>query len=272
MLNKDAILTKKIKIGDLTVNRMGLGTNRVTDTIEAEKVLKHAIKIGIHFIDTADIYTGGASESMIGKTYSPYPPNIIIATKGGMTSDFKKFEGRPSYLRKALEGSLKRLKLSQIYLYQLHRIDPEVPLADSVGELKKMQDEGKIRFIGLSEVNVAQIQEAQKIAHIVSVQNEYNLSQRKYETEIDYCQANNKVFIPWFPLERGQISPKKQDLLSALSSKYNVTYQQLALAWLLKRSPIILPIPGTLSVSHLEENLAALNIDLSHDDFNALAS
>lgn len=267
MLKNKNILFQKIVIGELAIKRMGLGTNRITDTDNAAKLLNRSVEIGIHFIDTADIYTYGASETMIGKTLSPYPLDVIIATKGGMTRDERKVDGRPEHLRQTLENSLKRLKIPQIHLYQLHRIDPKVPLAESVGALRQMQIEGKIKHIGLSEVTVEQIQEAQRIATIVSVQNEYNLTQRKYEAVINYCEAEKIIFIPWAPLERGHLSESKQVILNQLTKKYNATTHQISLAWLLKRSPIILPIPGTLSISHLQENLAALDLELMDEDF-----
>lgn len=265
------LFPKRITVGELTISRMGLGTNRITDTAEAVKLLQHAVDIGIHFIDTADTYTGGASETMIGKVLSPYPHGVIIATKGGMTPDFRNADGRPEHLRQTLEVSLRRLNIPQIYLYQLHRIDPKIPLAESVGTLRQMQIEGKIKHIGLSEVTVEQIQEAQQITTIVSVQNEYNLTQRKYESVIDYCETQKIVFIPWFPLERGNLSESKQSILNQLAQKYKVSAHQISLAWLLKRSPMMLPIPGTLSIPHLEANMAALNLELTAEDFTALA-
>ena len=255
--------------GNLIVNRIGLGTNRITNTPEARAVLKRAIELGINFIDTADYYTSTESESTIGNTLAPYPTGVVIATKGGMTRDDRKVDGRPEYLRKTLEGSLKRLKLSQIPLYQLHRVDPTVPLVESVGALKQMQDEGKILHIGLSAVTVMQIEEARKVATIASVQDEYNLGERKHEQELSYCEAAGIVFIPWFPLGRGKISQSNSTIVS-LAAKYGATPNQILLGWLLKRSPAMLPIPGTLSTQHLEENASAGKIKLSEEDFVAL--
>ncbi len=264
--------TQKISIGELQISRIGLGTNRITPIPQATQVLKRAVELGVQFIDTADIYMDHQSEKSIGQALSPYPQNVIIATKGGMTRDERKVDGSPEYLQKAVAGSLERLKLNQIYLYQLHRVDPKVPLAQSILALKKLQAEGKIKHIGLSEVTITQLKEAQKIAPIVSVQNEYNLTQRKHEEVINYCQANNLVFIPWFPLERGNISANKLNTLHKLAIKYNTTPFQLIIAWLLRRSPIILPIPGTLSVSHLIENFKSLDIQLTAQDFALINS
>ncbi|MEJ0072616.1 MAG: aldo/keto reductase [Candidatus Saccharibacteria bacterium] len=259
-----------ITFGDLTVNRLGLGTNRVTDTPENRQLLQVAVDLGVNFIDTAFRYAGGASETTIGNTLAPYGNGLVIATKGGLADGP---DGRPENLRANLETSLKRLKTDSIELYQLHRVDPNVPLEDSVGELKRMQDEGKIRHIGLSEVDVDQLQRAQKIAAIVSVQNEYNVMVRKYEDLVDYCEAQGIAFIPWFPL--GGLSggaEKVEALLQDMAAKYDATAQQIALAWLLKRSPVMLPIPGTLSVDHLKSNLASAGIRLSDEDYAQLTT
>lgn len=261
-------MQQTIQMGELSIHRLGLGTNRITDTPQARELLKHAIEIGIQFIDTADIYTYGASETTIGDTLAPYPKNIIIATKGGMTRDDRKVDGSPAHLRVTVDTSLQRLKLSQIYLYQLHRVDPKVPLAESINALKQLQSEGKIKHIGLSEVSIAEIEAAQKIAPIISVQNEYNLFERKHDAVVDYCTANKIVFIPWFPLSRGNLN--RHSLLTEIAKKYQINLAQLALTWLLKRSPVILPIPGTLDLKHLQENYATLSITLKNEDFLAL--
>jgi pyridoxine 4-dehydrogenase len=254
-----------IKIGDLTVNRLGLGTNRITDTDEAHKLLRRAVELGVNFIDTAWRYQNGASETAIGNALAPYGNGLVIATKGGWEED------RPEDLRKYLEDSLRRLKLECIDLYQLHRANPNVPIEESVGMLKKFRDEGLIRHIGLSEVSVEQLQRAQKVAPIASVQNQYNVLERKHEALVDYCTEHGVVFIPWFPLGgmaggAGKVEAKLADL----AKKYNATPQQLALAWLLKRSPVIVPIPGTLSAEHLEQNLRAATIQLGDEDYRQL--
>jgi aryl-alcohol dehydrogenase-like predicted oxidoreductase len=255
----------QVKIGDLTVNRLGLGTNRISDTTESQALLGRAVELGVNFIDTAHRYGGGASEITIGKTLAPYA-GLVITTKGGF--DYEGESGSPAVLRQHLEESLKRLKTDHIDLYQLHRVDPNVPIEDSVGALKTFQQEGKIRHIGLSEVSVEQLQRAQKIANIVSVQNEYNVLARQHEDMVDYATEHGIVFMPWFPL--GGLSGGAEQVeakLTDLAGKYQATPQQIALAWLLKRSPMMLPIPGTLSIEHLESNLGASRIALSDEDY-----
>jgi pyridoxine 4-dehydrogenase len=260
-----SIQENKITIGGINVNRIGLGTNRITDSAASHALLRRAIELNVNFIDTAWRYTAGESETAIGKALAPYPDSILIATKGGWDED------RPENLRGYLEDSLRRLKLSSMDLYQLHRVNPHVPIEDSVGALKKLQDEGKIRHIGLSEVSVDQLKRAQRIVPIISVQNRYNVLSREHEAMVDYCTRNGIVFIPWYPLGglSGGAEAVKTKLL-VLAAKYHATPQQIALAWLLKRSPMILPIPGTLSISHLESNLLAAEINLSSEDFKQL--
>jgi pyridoxine 4-dehydrogenase len=257
-----------VTLGDLTVNRIGLGTNRITDIEAAHTLLHRAVELGINFIDTADVYQRNASEETIGKTLAPYPAGLIIATKGGMSPADSSPINDPTYLRNALEGSLKRLKLSRVELYQLHRVDPNVPVEDTVGLLKSLQDEGKIHHIGLSEVTVEQLERARRVAEIVSVQNHYNITQRKHEAVLDYCEANNIVFIPWFPLAKGKLGV---DTLTDIAKKHNTSTQSIAIAWLLQRSPVMLPIPGTLSKEHLESNIAAASIKLTEDEFEKLS-
>jgi pyridoxine 4-dehydrogenase len=254
-----------VKIGDMSVNRIGLGTNRITDTPEAAALLKRAVELGVNFIDTAYRYAGGASETTIGNTLAPYPDGLMVATKGGWE------ETRPEELRGQLEESLRRLQTDHIDLYQLHRVNPDVPIEESVGMLKRFQDEGKIRHIGLSEVSVEQLQQAQTVVSIVSVQNEYNVAIRKHEDLVDYCTQHGVVFIPWFPLGglRGDTA-KVEQLVAQLAEKYDATSQQIALAWLLERSPVILPIPGTLSIEHLEDNLRAADLHLAPEDYQKL--
>jgi pyridoxine 4-dehydrogenase len=255
-----------IEIGDFTVSRMGLGTNRITEAPEAVKLLRQAVSMEINFIDTAHSYAGGASERTIGKTLAPYPDGRVVATKGGYA------DARREVLRAELEQSLQRLQTDQIDLYQLHRV-AVAPLEESVSALKEFQDEGLVRHIGLSEVSVEQIKRARAIAVIVSVQNEYNVLARQHEGVLDYCTAEGIAFIPWFPL--GGLSGGAQKLATMLAptaSRYGVSGSQLALAWLLKRSPQILPIPGTLSVEHLKANLRATEAVLSDQDFVAISA
>ncbi len=258
-----------VKIGDKVVNRIGLGTNRITDTPEARHLLQHAVDIGVNFIDTAHRYGSGASELTIGKVIKPQYDRVVVATKGGY--DYDGENGSPAALRRELEESLNRLQTDCIDLYQLHRVDPRTPIEESVGALKTFQDEGKIRHIGLSEVSIAQIKVAQKVAPIVSVQNQYNVLERRYEDVLDYCTDQGIVFIPWYPL--GGLEGGAGTLavtLHEMAVKYHTTPQQLALAWLLKRSPVMLPIPGTLSIEHLEANMQTADIELSDEDFNLL--
>lgn len=267
--------------GDLTVNRLGFGAMRITgkgiwgepaNPEEAQKVLRRAVELGINFIDTADSYGPFVSEQLIGDTLSPYPSDLVIATKGGLTRqgpDQWLPVGRPEYLRQCVEMSLRRLKLECIDLYQLHRIDSKVALEDQLGELKKMQQEGKIRHVGLSEVSVEEIKKAQAILPIVSVQNLYNLANRSSEAVLDYCEQNDLGFIPWFPVDAGKLA-RPGGPLDKAAQNHHASVAQLALAWLLKRSPVMLPIPGTSSVAHLEENTRASEIELTAEEFDAL--
>ncbi len=255
----------KLQVGDKLVNRLGLGTNRITDTEEARSLLKKAVELGVNFIDTAHTYQNGASETTIGKTLAPYPDNLLIATKGGMHG------ASPDQLRADLEDSLRRLQTDCIDLYQLHRVDPLVPLETTIGAMKHFRDEGKIRYVGLSEVSIVEIEQAQQIMPIVSVQNEYNLAKRQYDAVLDYCTEHGIIFIPWFPLgglrgDTAQVNALTEDL----AKKYNARSQQIALSWLLARSPIMLPIPGTLSIEHLQSNLGAASIELSEEDYQSL--
>lgn len=239
----------------------------------AVRVLKRAVELGINLIDTADSYGPFTADLLIKKALHPYPKDLVIATKVGLTrsgpNDWRPV-GRPEYLRQQVELNLRHLGLERIDLLQLHRIDPKVPLSDQVGELALMQQEGKIRHIGLSEVQVEQIQEASRYASIVSVQNLYNLAHRDAEPVLAYCEAHHLAFIPWFPLATGELA-KPGGILQEASERLHATPSQLALAWLLKRSPSILPIPGTSSVRHLEENMAAGDISLNDQDFEALS-
>ena len=258
---------------DLRVTRLGFGAMRITgkgiwgepaDRAEAVRVLRRAVELGINFIDTADSYGPEVSEEIIEEALYPYPAELVIATKGGFVrpgADRWVEDGRPEHLRSACEGSLRRLRLDRIDLYQLHRIDPKVPPEDQLGALKDLQAQGKIKHIGLSEVNVPQIQHAQTIVPIVSVQNRYSVADRGAEDVLEYCEKQKMAFIPWFPLAAGQVFGAASPI-SRLAARWNVSPSQVALAWLLARSPVILPIPGTSKVEHLEENVAAADLKI----------
>jgi aryl-alcohol dehydrogenase-like predicted oxidoreductase len=267
--------------GDLRVNRLGFGAMRITgkgiwgepeNPEEARAVLKRAVELGINLIDTADSYGPHVSERLIGETLHPYPEDLVIATKGGLLRDGPgqwRRDARPEHLREACEGSLKRLKLDRIDLYQLHRIDPRVPAEEPLGALAELREEGKIRHIGLSEVSVEQIQRAQQIVPIVSVQNRYNLTDRDSEDVLDFCEREGIGFIPWFPLATGDLA-RPGGPLDEIATRYGASPGQVALAWLLWRSPVILPIPGTSSVEHLVENVAAAALELDEEEFAEL--
>lgn len=269
--------------GDLPVVRLGYGTMQLTgdgvwgpprDHDEAIRVLRRAVELGITFFDTADSYGPYVAEDLLREALHPYADGVVIATKAGLTRQGPGRWtplGQPAYLRQEVEMSLRRLGLERIDLFQLHRIDPAYPLADQVGELKALQDEGKIRHIGLSEVSVEQLQAAQQTAEIVSVQNLYNLANRSAEALLDHCTEHGIGFIPWFPLATGELS-RADGPLAAAAKEHDATPSQLALAWLLQRSPAMLPIPGTSSVEHLESNTAAAAIELSGDELEALTA
>ncbi|UGT64558.1 aldo/keto reductase [Nocardia asteroides] len=269
--------------GDLPVNRLGYGAMQLTgegvwgdprDPAEAVRVLRRAVELGVNFIDTADSYGPFVSERLIREALHPYADDLVIATKGGLTrsgpGDWRPV-GRPEYLRQQTELSLRHLGVDRIDLYQLHRIDPKVPLADQLGELALLREEGKIRHIGVSQVNVAQLREAREIAPIVSVQNLYNLANRADEEVLEYAEAENIAFIPWFPIATGELA-RPGGPLDAISAEHGATPAQLALAWLLRRSPVVLPIPGTSTVAHVEENIAAAGITLSDSEFETLSN
>ncbi len=268
---------------DLTVTRLGYGAMQLTgegiwgepaDRGEAIRVLQRAVELSVTLIDTADSYGPYVAEEIIREALHPYAEEVVIATKAGLlrTGPGKWHPlGRPEYLRQECEMSLRRLGLERIDLYQLHRIDPQVPVAESVGALRELQDEGKIRHIGLSEVSVSELQEAQQTAEIVTVQNLYNLGHRDAEPLLNHCEEHGIGFIPWFPLATGGLAAPGGPL-AALSEEHSASPSQLALAWLLRRSPVILPIPGTSSVAHLEENLAGAELQLSDDQFEALSA
>jgi aryl-alcohol dehydrogenase-like predicted oxidoreductase len=268
--------------GDLTVNRLGFGAMRLTgkgvwgppaDHDECIRVLRRLVELGVNFIDTADSYGPYVSEELIKEALHPYPDGLVIATKAGLLRtgpDEWPVLGFPAYLRQECEMSLRRLGVDTIDLFQLHRIDDKFPAEDQVGELLKLQQEGKIRHIGLSEVNVDQLETAQKVATIVSVQNMYNLTMRSAEPVLEACESQNIGFIPWFPLAAGPLAAADGPL-QRIASDHGASASQLALAWLLKRSPVMLPIPGTSKVAHLEENVAAADIELSDDEFETLS-
>jgi aryl-alcohol dehydrogenase-like predicted oxidoreductase len=269
--------------GDLTVNRLGFGTMQLTgrgvwgypaDRDGAVRVLRRAVELGVNLIDTADVYGPYVTDEFIRAALHPYADDLVIATKVGFTRqgpDQWIPLGNPAYLRQQTELNLRNLGVDRIDLLQLHRIDPDVPLEDQIGELKDLQTEGKVRHIGLSEVSVAQLEAAGAIADVVSVQNLFNLASRAAEDVLNYAEAHNVAFIPWFPLATGQLAGPDSPLSSVAHSQH-ATPSQLALAWLLRRSPVMLPIPGTSSVAHLEENVAAAAITLSNDEFAALES
>ena len=269
--------------GDLTVNRLGFGAMRVTgegiwgwptDRQNALKVLRRAVELGVNLIDTADSYGPDTSELLIAEALYPYPKGLVIATKGGLT---RPGPGRwvpncrPDHLKQALDGSLKRLRLERIDVYQLHTVDRKVPIEDSVGALKQMQDAGKIRHIGLSNVDTKEIDRARKIVPIVSVQNRYNIEDRKSEDVLVYCEKEKLGFLPWFPVGGGR-GLKAKNPVSTAASAHGVSIFQVALAWLLERSPAMLPIPGTSSLAHLEENVAATKLNLTPEEWKAIAA
>jgi pyridoxine 4-dehydrogenase len=266
--------------GDLTVNRLGFGAMRITgpgiwgepeNRDEALRVLRRLPELGIDFIDTADSYGPYISEDLIREALHPYG-NIVVATKGGLTRhgpDIWRPVGRPEYLRQCVLMSLRRLNVERIDLWQLHRIDNKVPRDEQFGVIADMQREGLIRHVGLSEVNVEEIEAARKFFPVVSVQNLYNLVTRQSEAVLDYCERENIAFIPWFPLAAGRLSQPGSGL-DQIAQRHNATPSQIALAWVLKRSPVMLPIPGTGKVKHLEENTAAAQLQLSDEDFNTL--
>jgi pyridoxine 4-dehydrogenase len=267
--------------GDLAVHRLGFGAMRITgpgiwgeprDRAEARRVVQRAVELGVHFVDTADSYGPEVSEQIIAEALHPYPEGLVIATKGGLTRQGPNQwmpVGRPEYLRQQVEMSLRRLRLQRIDLYQLHRIDPKVPMEESLGALKDLQAQGKIRHIGLSEVSPEEIEQARKTAPIVTVQNRYNLADRVHERTLEYCEHHDLGFIPWFPVAAGKLT-RPGGPLDALARRHGVSGAQLSIAWLLHRSAVMLPIPGTSSVAHLEENVAATNLECSAEEWRVI--
>jgi len=266
------------KLGnDLPIHRLGFGAMRLTgkgiwgepeNPEEARRVLRRAVELGINFIDTADSYGPEVSERLIAEALHPYPAGLVIATKGGLTRqgpDRWEPVGRPEYIQQCVEMSLRRLRLERIDLYQLHRIDPKVPVEETLGALKELQRLGKIRHIGLSEVSVREIKHARNIVPIVCVQNRYNLTDREHEDVLNYCEEHDLGFIPWAPVASGGLT-RPRGALDLAATKYKATVAQLSIAWLLHRSPFMLPIPGTSSVEHLEENVAAAILVLPKEE------
>jgi aryl-alcohol dehydrogenase-like predicted oxidoreductase len=280
-LTPDARAAGTITIGgDLTVNRLGFGAMRITgqgiwgppaDPAEAKRTLKRARELGVDFIDTANSYGPHVSEELIAEALYPYPDGLVIATKGGLErpgpSQWKP-RGEPKYLRRELEGSLRRLRLERIDLYQLHRIDPKVPEDEQFGVLRDFQREGLVRHVGLSEASVDEIERARRVVPIVSVQNRYNVEDRRWQDEVDYCTREGLAFLPWAPLGAGKIG--EESTLAKVARRHDATVMQVAIAWLLAQSTAMLPIPGTSRVSHLEENLAAASLHLTDDDMREL--
>ncbi len=280
-MSKSAAAAGTIDIGgDLTVNRMGFGAMRITgegiwgpplDRDKAKAALRRAVELGVNFIDTADSYGPAVSEELIAETLHPYPDDLVIATKGGMLRPGPgqwEPDGRPEHLREACEGSLRRLKLDQIPLYQFHRPDPRVPIAESVGVLTELKKEGKIRHIGVSNVSEDQLREAQKLTAVVSVQNRYNLTDRSSEAMVDLCDAEGIVFLPWAPIQQaGELIP-----VVTAARRLGVSTRQVALAWLLGRSPQLLPIPGSGSPEHIADNVAAASVELTNEEANAISA
>jgi len=281
-MNKvSASLAGTVSFGsELSVNRVGFGTMRLTgegiwgpppDRKRALAVLRRAVELDVNFIDTADSYGPNVSEELIAEALFPYQKGLVIATKGGWNRpgpDQWTHDASPGHLRKAVEGSLKRLRLARIDVYQLHTPDPVVPFEASMETLAELRNEGKIRLVGLSNVTKEHIERARKIVPIVSVQNRYSFADREWDYVVDYCESNRIAFIPWFPLAAGRVAG---DVLNAIAKTHQASPKQVALAWLLRRSLIMLPIPGTSSVEHLEENVAAASVQLTEEDYKRLA-
>ena len=271
--------------GDVPVHRLGYGTMRLVgegawgephDAEQCRRVLRRAVELGVNLIDTADAYGPEIAERLVAEALHPYPAGLVIATKGGITRQGPartEYVGRAGYLIQCVEMSLRRLRLECIDLYQLHRIDPRTPLEESLGALVRMQEQGKIRHIGLSEVTPVEIEAAQKIVPIVSVQNRYSLADRRHEQTLTWCEAHNLAFLPWYPINAGKVLKPDQPFaqrLATIAASYSATPAQLSLAWLLHRSPVMLPIPGTSKLAHLEENIGAARLEIGPDEWTQL--
>ena len=255
-------MASDLAVGETRVTRIGLGTNRLTNTPNHQALLREALSTGINFIDSAHLYTGGDSERTIGAALAPFPESCIVATKGGYSPG----EGRPEVLRAQIEESLRRLRAERIDLYYLHRVDPHTPLETSLSVIGEYRDQGKIQHVGISEVGVEEVERASEVVPITAVQNRYNLSDRRHDEVIDYCAERGILFVPYFPLRGDHGS-----VLKEIAESHEATPSQITLAWLLKRSPTMVPIPGSLSPEHVRENIAALQIELSDDEYGALA-
>jgi aryl-alcohol dehydrogenase-like predicted oxidoreductase len=249
------------KLGDIELTRVGLGTNRLSHTPDHVAFVREAVAAGVNFVDTAHLYAGGDSEAVIGEALSPVPEGVVVATKGG----YRPGEGRPDLLRAQIDESFGRLRTDTIALYYLHRVDPHTALERSLEVIAEYRERGRIQHVGISEVDVEQIERARQVVPIAAVQNHYNLDERRHEEVIDHCAAEGLLFVPFFPLRAG--GPPQ---VAEIAERHGATTAQIVLAWLLRRSPAMLPIPGTLSLEHLHENLAALEIELADDEFEAL--
>jgi aryl-alcohol dehydrogenase-like predicted oxidoreductase len=251
-----------IRVGDHDVARIGLGTNRLTHTAQNVELIRSAVETGLQMIDTAHLYTGGQSEETIGDALGSGRDNVIVATKGGFGGTGR---GRPEVLRAEIEQSLRSLRVETIELYYLHRVDPDTPLETSLTTIAEYRERGSIRHVGVSEVSVAQVERARRVVPITAVQNHYNLAERKSDEVVDYCEREGIVFVPFFPLRAGGGAQVEE-----IARRHRATPRQVVLAWLLRRSPVMLPIPGTLSLAHLKENLGALDLELTDAEFNSL--
>jgi pyridoxine 4-dehydrogenase len=260
MVTQPSASSRTLTVAGIEVARIGLGTNRLTSTPENHAVLREAAEARLGMIDTAHVYTAGDSERAIGEALSPKPEGVVVATKGGYSG-----KGSPEALREQIEQSLESLRTDAIDLYYLHRVDPETPLEESLGAIAEYRDAGKIREVGISAVDLDQVEVARRVVPIAAVQNHYNVAERGSDDVIDYCEENGIVFVPYYPLKGGGLPE-----LGEIAESHDATPAQIALAWLLRRSPVILPIPGTLSIAHLRENLGALEIELTDDEFAAL--
>lgn len=278
----DLSVAKTFKLGgDLEINRLGFGAMRITgegvwgppdDPAAMKKLLQRVVELGVNFIDTADSYGPYFGEELIAEALSPYPAGLVIATKAGMmrTGPHRwRVMCRPEYLEQEIHMSLRRLKTDVLDLWQLHRIDPKVPVEESLAPIVRMQRQGKIRHVGLSEVNPAEIEQASRVVKIVSVQNEYNIGNRKSEATLQYCEQNGIAFLPWFPVANGKLA-RPGGPLDSIAAKHNLTIAQISIAWLLHRSPVMLPIPGTSALAHLEENMKAQDVVLSDQEWQEI--
>ena len=252
-----------VQVGDRELTRIGLGTNRLRHTRDNVAFIRNAVAAGVQMVDTAHLYSGGESEATIGEALSPFSRDVIVATKGGFGGAGR---GRPDVLRVEIEESLRRLRTDDIYLFYLHRVDPLTPIEDSIGAIKEYRDRGHIRFVGVSQVTVEQLERARRVVPIAAVQNEFNLAERRHDSVVDHCTREKIPFVPFYPL-RGVAGPS----VRVIAQRHRATPQQVVLAWLLRRSPMMLPIPGSLSLDHVKENLAAVKVELTDDEVASLS-